>query len=632
MRCTKLGICCWIFCLALPSMASACEVPTRYIGSSDSPDAIRGLVNALERQTGFCHEAIELDYEQTGQVLTKGKLDSREFSLVVSPPYRYVAAKRQYPAIPEPVASIERFGATHYGTVLLSTVSVPTFDQLQELTFVYPDEKSTSGYLAPLVLLHDEVAKLNVAKLNKRRLGDVEECVELKASHRGALTCAEQVQGFAALSSERYHRKPGQPKYTELAHYRPLLHGPEDIPFDPIIILPAADEVVAGYREALTRLISYSDEQWRELDEGQAEPADGATESSTSTISGLRIANDGDYDPVRRMSARLDLILNDNKLAHLRLGASLAVQPQSERAKRKNWEGLQRLLYSRHNIFLELSKTYSGNRGSRGSRSEEIRDEYDDMLADLDSGEIDIAELPPIPAGKAITLGHCPVAMPVFREGATDYEAIVIGRQDSDASFPPDPGDGVRVAAVGPPENFASASGYAFLAKAHKDIDSSRYTYYSAPYEVVASVADPDNGVEFGYIARFRFDDLKSRFTGKQALKVVTGQTVSIPNGLYVLRSALKDNCEELSEALLQTYLEHESALSMQVGLAEAKKDDKDTLMNTYEDTYPADLSRFLGLLAAALFVGIGAATFVLARPDAKRPGSVTTQRSPTTP
>lgn len=413
------------------------QVEAVAILTSSTTPAQRGaaldLADYLTRETGTPHRVLEEPGTRAAQLL-----DRSAFSLAILPPIRYVdlAANRlrrlargdRVPSV-RLLGRFEKQGASRYSWRLYSAVPDCSLSEVTERsTLYYYAEDSASGFVFPLALLSAEGVRphLHLVRDATSPIGLLRFLLGGgSALPKGALIGTWD----GAIEVARSQRIP-------LATLCEVHRAGLEIPYDTVVALrdpddADADETEAKVRRAIGLLFTA----------GRKE-VDGVFDRS-SQISGLRQADDEDYDGVRRAQAiRMDAPATETRTRRgsrsepwrprsrrgsssprlVRFGLSLALAPHTEATKRMGWRVVQQNVYAIHGRFLDI-RTYR-------------EDQAGEMIRALLNGELDVAELPPLAVGEALEEGQGRlrvIALPTFNVAGSTQDHVtsaVVRRRD----------------------------------------------------------------------------------------------------------------------------------------------------------------------------------------------------------
>ena len=343
---------------------------------------------------------------------------------------------------------------------------------------------------------------------------------------------------------------------------------------------------------------------------GQLITMDGASFSNVFPqalviVSAVWHARDEDYDVIRKIDAQM------NGAGALRMGSTKEIEPYTLADKRRNLRQYQRALYDAHGLFLELAEVYDEGLG-------------EEMLEDLLLDRIDLAEMPPLQAGEALERGLDYLGTLSWPEldDDTNYESMVIRKRGS--SFALTYPDGVydkMIAAIGPPAQIVSASGYAYLFyELEKDgmrIDADNIEWFSNEFEVINAVAN-GGGRTVGVVSDFRLRRMRQENDMAEGVEVVEPSRVQIPAGAYMLSRARTDSYREepaLKDELLRIMLSEATrgqAEQMRPGFRPLALQSADRIEAVYRYAYPKDLSSQWALIVAGAFTVVAGVIFMM--------------------
>ncbi len=515
----------------------------------------------LEQETSEPHTfRITSSYEDLRDQLRSGAI-----SVAVLSPLNYVKAK--VAADLEVLAHLEKYNASTYGSVILVKADqVP--EELLSLsgrTFVFFDKLSTSGYLYPLAMLRER----GITIPDDRR-------VKIPGTHFDVIRyLAEHDACFGATSTDKLDE--ARLRHLPVGKLYKVLESPSEIPFDAIVLsraLPA--ERRSQYRRTVAKLLIAEGDEFR-----MAFPPD-------SHVTALASAHDSDYDPVRKAYALVE------GAGVIRLGLSLNVEPSIPREKVENFRKLQEILFTTDTIYLDI-KLYE-------------RDAFDTIIDDLKHDRIDLAELPPIATGRAISEKLTPLLVPMFDTRDT-YQGLLIRHIDNVTLKYPEGLKGKRLSVL----KRTSASGFAFpvwgLEIQGIGLRDVTLVERTEPYEVIEDVAT--KRADAGALALYQ---LRHGMDGglPEARKVtpLEGSSVEIPNGGYVLNMHYSRDVAAARE-LKGRLLNAASHLSLRPSFAEFQYKRGTELEALYLRLFPPPSWPLQLLTAAAALIVIATAIFL---------------------
>ena len=178
--------------LSTASFVSEAQVIGFDADTEDVETRYRAFIDYLNTLTQAEHQIRIADtYEEASRQL----LDC-EVSMAILSPFNYVRSARAGGLTL--LAALEKNGQRYYGTVVLSnSKDIVALADVQDATFFYPSESSTSGYLLPLTLLRDR--GLDIDTLEKQHVdGNQLLAMKMAKQHDG--------RAIVATSTERYLR------------------------------------------------------------------------------------------------------------------------------------------------------------------------------------------------------------------------------------------------------------------------------------------------------------------------------------------------------------------------------------------------------------------------------------------
>jgi phosphonate transport system substrate-binding protein len=237
---------------------------------------IQPLADYLEKSTGYKFEFIVTkDYDTSVDLLVHEKVD-----LAYLGPFSYVLARQQNPNIEPIVAPIDKnTGRPWYNSVIVvNTASgIKSLAGLKGKRFAFVNQKSTSGYLAPM-------AKLRAEGINPQR-----DFAAVKYSGTHDQVKADLIKGIVdAIADDKpsflLSQKSGKFNPTQ---YK-IIWESEPIPTVPIV---ASSKLAPQIISDLKRVLINS-------------PA-GLPDVNGAESAGYTLAKDADYESVRQLQAKL---------------------------------------------------------------------------------------------------------------------------------------------------------------------------------------------------------------------------------------------------------------------------------------------------------------------------------------
>ena len=461
-------------------------------------------------------------------------LKNTEIAAAILRPLNYILIKKETPLTL--VARLEKDGLPVYSSMIYADfehVKDPVAD-LEKMKFCYFSSRSASGYLYPLWMLRQ--AGINVREM------------QFGSDHKEVLehVLKNSADFYGGIWSDGY--KLANPGLLSVANlYEPLGKSEEEIVHDAIVV---NGELLPEDQSPLIEVINRHIKKRRQELE-QKFPGTG--------ITGVVSAEDVDFDPIRKMYTQVQ------GQPIVRLGLSLNLTPKTDFTKRRGWRVLQDYFFDKHDTFLEV-EVYP-------------RSDLDEMLRDLENSDIDIAELPPIPAGNAMKNGLDPLVTPLFRSSET-YDAILIRHAEEEEVVYPQGLIGKKIAL----SQESSASGYAYPKwhlETHEegfDLDGDDIAQFEGEeLQVVRAVATKE--ADLGAIAEYKLCEYENKGLisvkgtinycpthedgDKSQVAVVSGSRVAIPMGAYILsRELSQPDKSSQREILRRLFRESNSKLA----------------------------------------------------------------------
>jgi len=322
---------------------------------------------------------------------------------------------------------------------------------------------------------------------------------------------------FAATATDKLQelKQEHRENISELVELRKL---PEEIPFDAVVINLSSQQASARhnkYRKALGKLILLDSAAVKEvLQKGIR------AQGRVPQMSGVIAPRDSDYDVVRKAYA------SALGMGVVRFGLSLRIDPTVEELKLQNFRPVQDYLFKTHKLFLE-PVVYG-----RGKASE--------MVRDLAEHRIQIAELPPIAAGRALAEGLEPLKA-IWIDGEHSYESVFIRLKKASH------GDSIedfagRTLAVGTPNSTSAYNTPLYYLTKGKPSGLADFKLFELPdYEQIIS-AVADGKADIGVLPKFFFN--KSESSRMRAIELIGAHAghVSSPMGLYVVSPSVVEH------------------------------------------------------------------------------------------
>ena len=518
------------------------------------------FLSYLEDQTREKQNLVVDTYEKIRVRLLKGELD-----LAIISSLNYVLIKR---ADAENkvrlIARIEKYESSHYqSSLIVNRNFVGSGRDLGSLTLLFPSEASTSGYLYPLSMARE----LGVDDVPR----ELEPGGKYKILERVASD--ENVYGGASDSTFEAARTQG----ILVSRLFKLKTSATEIPYDALVVYRGPRQ--SAYERAISPFfIQESTDDVR------------SHMPRIAGITGFLPASDVDYDPVRRRLA----VVNGGRV--LRVGLSKALEPVTDHGKQANFRPLQLHLFNKFNMFLQL----------RIDDAEATQN----LLDDLENDYIDLAELPPVPTGRAISAGLKPILIPVYDDRY--YSGIMIRRKGDPLIQSSSDLHGKKVA-LGSSQ---SASGYVYpLQYLEKQQQISRTDVIIkeglSADEIITAVAR--NEADAGALARFRFEAAQNNgHTFVDRVEPIPDFDVRIPNGGYVLNRSLSNNKDEMT--IIRDNLSEAStvlAAQLRPRLEVIRPDERNSMLEHFSWANPKDRRPLVLLLVAAVIVAAVVVVFL---------------------
>ena len=336
------------------------------------------FLDYLERSTG---QKFVMHFGEPSEIRTQ--ILNGELDLAIISAFNYVLLTDE--DVDHSVTLIARFEKFHeqfYDTnLVVNREMYNTDDDLVDLTFLYPDESSTSGYIVPRAMLSKRGVSLKDLAFEREPEG--------KMAILRRIASGERV--FGAASSTTFQK--AMRSEDELGNLFRLSTSDKVMPYDAIVLRRDSK-----FRSGLAKATSYLF-----LDDLVGDVA--GILPKIGNLTGIRPALDRDYDGLRKHLARSE------RGRVIRVGLSLVLGPNTVHEKLQRFRPLQMSLFRNNRLFLEF-EIYS-------------REREQETLNDLIDGRLDLAELAPIAAGAALTQGAEALVAPTY-DRMSDYAAVLI--------------------------------------------------------------------------------------------------------------------------------------------------------------------------------------------------------------
>lgn len=291
-----------IFILAVASSLSACQ-PAAELGSRDNPvrlyftpsvdaDTIatnsREFIRFLEQETGhYYRTGIPTSYIAVVEAFGSGRADIGAMNS-----FGYLMAHERYGA--EAHLKMIRHGVDYYQgqIVVRSDSGIETIADLAGKRFAFTDPSSTSGYLFPLKMLHDEGVRLGHETFAMKHDNVITMVYQGQVDAGSAYYSAPAADG-----SIRDARQRVLTQFPDVAERVHILAITDKIPNDPFVFrkdLPA--EVRDNFIVAVKKFLA--------TEEGRA------IFRNIYSVEGLVDATDADYQPLRDMIRTIEIDTN----------------------------------------------------------------------------------------------------------------------------------------------------------------------------------------------------------------------------------------------------------------------------------------------------------------------------------
>ena len=520
-------------------------------------------------------------------------LEEERITVAILRPLNYIHIRTRTPLTL--VARLEKFGLPVYSSMIYADFQhVKSPAHLENMQFCYFSDRSASGYLYPLWML--KKAKVNVRTTK-----------QLGTGHKSVLdhVLNNSEQSFGGIWSSGYQL--ADPKLLSGVNlYEPLGKSEEEIVHDAIVVNGKLDpDEQAPLIEVINTLIKK-----RRPELKQKFPGTG--------ITGVVSAEDKDFDPIREVHAEV------KEQLIVRLGLSLNLTPNTDFTKKRGWRVLQEYFFAKHDTFLKV-EVYP-------------RGDFDRMLRDLENNDIDIAELPPIPAGQAMKNGLDPLVTPVFRSEEA-YNAFLIQKVGEGVVYP----QGLMGRKIALSQE-SSASGYAYpkwKLETHEDgfdLDDDHIIQFDGEeLQVVQAVA---TDADFGAIAEYKLCEYEAKGlisvrdtlsyckdnkkSDNPQVAVVPQSRVVIPMGAYILSRELSGPDESSQRVRLRNLfkesyskLEEVAKTSPEVVARMPRFEDVDseriiTMKEVYDHNVKTPILVWILISAIALILVAGCLFFIV--------------------